>query len=331
MMNFICAYPWVLPWLLALTLLGAVYTAWLKKRVVYRYALSHFFLQQGAALRMPIRSILYALRVSSLLLLALLVARPQWLDVERSLNVKGIDIILALDVSGSMELFDDLKDRTPRIEAARREALDFIAKRTNDPIGIVLFAAQALSKIPATLDKTILKSTVQDLALGDIDPNDTLLCTGLATAINRLRDSTAVSKVIVLLTDGVPSPNDPIDADTVIGLAKEFNIKIYTLGVGRADVAYTYDQFHRVTQVPSQVDAALLKKIAQSTGGHSYRVYTPADLKKAYESIDSLEKTDIKTTLFHNYHELFDWFVWIMLACLLLELFLRMVLWRGLV
>ena len=330
-MNFICAYPWVLPWLLAITCLGAVYVLWLKKQVVYRYALTHFLIDHRHGVRLPIRSVLYALRLVSLLLLVLLIARPQWLDIERSLNVKGIDIILALDVSGSMELFDDLKDRTPRIEAAKREALDFIAKRTNDPIGIVLFAAQALSKIPATLDKTILKSTVHDLVLGDIDPNDTLLFTGLATSINRLRDSTAISKVIVLLTDGVPSPNDPIDVDTVIGLAKEFNIKIYTLGVGRADVAYAYDQFHRVTQVPSQIDSALLSKIAQSTGGQSYRVYTPADLKKAYESIDALEKTDIKTTLFHNYHELFHWFVWAMITFLLVELFLRMVLWRGIV
>jgi Ca-activated chloride channel family protein len=331
MMNFICAYPWVLPWLLAVTVFAAVYTGWLKKHVVYRYGLAQFLFQQQAVMRTPVRSILYTLRFISLIVLAILVARPQWLDIERSLNVKGIDIILALDVSGSMELFDDLKDRTPRIEAAKREALDFIVKRTNDPIGIVLFAAQALSKIPATLDKTILKSTINDLSLGDIDPNDTLLCTGLATAVNRLRDSTAISKVIVLLTDGVPSPNDPIDADTVIGLAKEFNIKIYTLGVGRADVAYTYDQFHRVAQVPSQIDSALLQKIAHSTGGQSYRVYTPADLKKAYESIDALEKTDIKTTLFHTYHELFHWFVWIMMFVVLLELFLRMVLWRGLV
>ncbi len=331
MMNFICAYPWVLPWLLALTGLGALYSLWLKKQIVYRYALTHFLVDNSQVVRLPIRVILYVLRLMVLLLLVLLIARPQWLDIERSLQVKGIDIILALDVSGSMELFDDLKDRTPRIEAAKREALDFIAKRTNDPIGIVLFAAHALSKIPATLDKTILKTTVHDLVLGDIDPNDTLLFTGLATAINRLRDSTAVSKVIVLLTDGVPSQNDPIDVDTVIGLAKEFNIKIYTLGVGRADVAYAYDQFKRVTQVPSQIDSALLAKIAHRTGGQSYRVYTPADLKKAYESIDALEKTDINTTLFHNYHELFHWFIWVAIGLLFLELFLRMVLWRGIV
>jgi Ca-activated chloride channel family protein len=331
MMQFICAYPWVLPWLLAVTVVGAIYTAWFKTRVVYRYALTQFLVQHNHAMRMPVRPLLYLLRFISLLVLALLVARPQWLDIERSLQVKGIDIILALDVSGSMELFDDLKDRTPRIEAAKREALDFIAKRTNDPIGIVLFAAQALSKLPATLDKTILRSTVQDLVLGDVDPNDTLLFTGLASAINRLRDSTATSKVIVLLTDGVPSANDPIDVETVITLAKEFNIKIYTLGVGRADVAYAYDQFHRVVQVPSSIDSALLAKIAQSTGGQSYRVYTPADLKKAYESIDALEKTDINTTLFHNYHELFHWFIWIVVCSVFLEFFLRMLLWRGLV
>lgn len=330
-MNFTCAYWWVLPWVCGITLLVSMYVLLIKRQIRYRYALASYIKQHGGAVQVPARFVLWCARLGALLLLSLLIARPQLLDTERSLQVKGIDIVLALDVSGSMELFDDLNDRTPRIEAARREALDFVAKRTNDPIGIVLFAAQALSKVPLTLDKKILQSTLQDVAIGDIDQHDTLLFTGLASAINRLRSSTAVSKIIVLLTDGLPSESDPIDVDTVVGLAKEFGIKIYTLGVGRADIAYGYDQFGRVAQVPSAVDGVLLKKIADNTGGQYYRAYTPADLKKAYASIDALEKTDIKATLFHNYHELFNWFILPLMLFLLIEWGLRLFIWKGLV
>ncbi|MDQ5890863.1 MAG: Ca-activated chloride channel [Candidatus Dependentiae bacterium] len=331
MTNLVFAYAWVLPWVGGVTALAGMYVLWFKRKIRYRYALAHVIKQQGSAVTLPIRHILFALRLGALITLALLIGRPQWLDTQRDLCIKGVDIVLTIDVSGSMELFDDLKDRTQRIEAAKREALSFIAKRTNDPIGIVLFASQALSKVPLTLDKTLLLNTVKELELGDIDANDTLLFTGLATSINRLRTSTAKSKIIVMLTDGVPSENDPIDADTVIGLAREFGIKIYTLGVGRANMAYTYDQFGRVAQIPSNVDAAMLKKIATETGGYYYRVHTPAELKSAYETIDKLEQTDIKTTLFQQYHEAFTWFAWFALLCVIAELLLRMFLWKGLV
>ncbi len=331
MMNLVFAYAWILPWVCGITVLGGMYVLWIKKKIRYRYALATVIKQQHAGLKMPVRQILFILRFGALLILALLVARPQWLDTQRDMHIKGIDIVLAIDVSGSMELFDDLKDRTSRIDAAKKEALSFIAKRTNDPIGIVLFASQALSKIPLTLDKPLLLNTVKEIELGDIDPNDTLLFTGLATAINRLRSSTAKSKIIVLLTDGVPSTNDPIDADTVISLAQEFGIKIYTLGVGRANTAYAYDQFGRVAQVPSEVDTVMLKKLAAGTSGHHYRVHTPEELRNAYATIDKLEQTEIKTTLFQQYHEAFSWFAWFALLCVVIELALRMFVWRGLV
>jgi len=330
MMNLVFAYAWILPWVCGATVLGGIYVLWVKKKVRYRYALAAVINRHQAGIKLPRRHILFLLRFLALLTLAFLIGRPQWLDTQRDMHIKGIDIVLAIDVSGSMELFDDLKDRTSRIDAAKREALSFIAKRTNDPIGIVLFAAQALSKIPLTLDKPLLLNTVKEIELGDIDPNDTLLFTGLATAINRLRSSTAKSKIIVLLTDGVPSTNDPIDSDTVVALAREFGIKIYTLGVGRANTAYAYDQFGRVAQVPSEVDGAMLKKLAEGSGGQSYRVHTPEELRRAYQAIDKLEQTEIKTTLFQQYHEAFGWFAWFALLCVIIELVLRLFVWRGL-
>jgi len=331
MTTIVFAYPWALWWTIGATVCVALYVFLIKKKVRYRYALAGTLKQLGASVTVPARQVLFLLRFLTLLGLALLVARPQYVDSRRDVHIKGIDIVLALDVSGSMEHFDDLKDRTPRIEAARKEALHFVAKRTNDPIGIVLFARQALSKMPLTLDKTLLANTLKDLEVGEIDANDTLLFTGLATAINRLRTSTAKSKIIVLLTDGIPSLNDPVDADTVINLAKEFGIKIYTMGVGRSDTAYAYDAFGRVTPVRSEVAVDLLERIAKETAGAFYRVHTPAELRKAYADIDALERVDIKTSLFQNYIEAFSWFIWFVLLFFSFELILRMGIWRGLV
>ena len=330
MMYAVCAYPWILPWVAGITLGTALYVWRFKKKVRYHYALAHLLKSQNMAYALPARSLLFFLRLCGLGLLAFLIARPQWLDTRRNMHVQGIDIMLALDASGSMELFDDLKDRTPRIEAAKHEALAFITKRTNDPIGIVLFAAHALSKLPLTLDKQLLATTIRELNLGDIDPDGTLLFTGIATAINRLRHSTARSKIIVVLTDGVPSENDPIDAEMVMQLAREFGIKIYTLGVGRAEEAYRYDQFGRVVAAPSSIDVALLKKLAEQTGGCFYRAHTPAELKKAYAAIDALERTEINTTLFQQYQEAFGLFVFFALIALMGELVLRLFVWKGL-
>lgn len=330
MMHIVCAYPWVLPWVAAVTLSTALYVWRFKKKIRYRYALAHVIKASQAGTPVPARHVLFLLRLCGLAVLAFLIARPQWLDTRRTVNVQGIDIMLALDASGSMELFDDLKDRTPRIEAAKREALDFIAKRTNDPIGVVLFAAHALSKLPLTLDKQLLATTIRELNLGDIDPDGTLLYTGVATAINRLRHSTARSKIIVLLTDGVPSENDPVDADMVVQLAREFGIKIYTLGIGRAEEAYRYDPFGRVVAAPSSIDVALLKRLAEQTGGCFYRAYTPADLKKAYAAIDALERTEINATLFQHYQEAFGVFILCALLALIMELVLRLFVWKGL-
>lgn len=324
------AYPWLLPSLFGGLAITVLITFFLKRQVRYRYALATTLKNAGHAVRLPARHILFVIRLVMLAILAVLVARPQWLDSQQNVNVKGIDIMLTLDISGSMEFFDDLHDRTPRIEAARKEALDFIERRTNDPIGVVLFGAQALSKVPLTLDKQLLKEVVREVQIGDVDPDGTMMMTALASAISRLRDSTAKSKVVVLLTDGVPSADEKMTDTTVIDLAQQFGIKIYTLGVGRADEAYGYDAFGNIGRVPSQIDDALLRKLATQSGGKYYRIYSPADLKTAYDNIDRLEKTEYNTTLFQNRIEAFAWFIWWVVLLFALELFLRMVWWRGL-
>lgn len=324
------AYPWLLPYLFGGLAAAVIIAFFLKRQVRYRYALARTLQTAGHTVRVPARHILFFIRLVMLTILAVLVARPQWLDSQHNVNVKGVDIMLTLDISGSMEFFDDLNDRTPRIEAARKEALDFIERRTNDPIGVVLFGAQALSKVPLTLDKQLLKEVVREVQIGDVDPDGTMMMTALASAISRLRDSTAKSKIVVLLTDGVPSADEKITDTTVIDLAQQFGIKLYTLGVGRADMAYGYDAFGNIGQVPSQIDDALLRKLATQTGGKYYRIYSPADLKNAYDDIDRLEKTEYNTTLFQNRIEAFAWFIWWVVLLFALELFLKMIWWRGL-
>ena len=322
------AYTWVWYWLVPILCAAAIWVAVVRRRLRYRYALAGYIAEKGQAVRLPVRHILFVLRFLSLALLTLLIARPQWLDTTSSVNIKGVDIVLTIDMSGSMRAFDDLKDRTTRIEAAKREALDFIEKRPNDPIALVLFGAEAFSKVPLTLDKTLLTDVVKDLTLGDVNPDGTAMMTALATSINRLRDSDAKSKVIVLLTDGMPTDDD-ITPETVIGLAKQFGIKIYTLGVGN-NSTYDYDMFGHVIQGQTRIDEKMLKSVAHETGGHFFRVYTPKDLKKAYRKIDALEKTEYNTTMYHNYYEAFATFIWWLIALFLLELFLRSIVWRGL-
>jgi len=322
------AYSWILYWLFPV-LAGAVLVYLLfKRRVRYRYALAGVLAHAGHGVRIPVRQLLFSLRLASLIVLTLLVARPQWVDSSDSVSVKGIDIILTIDVSGSMEWFDDQELSISRIESAKREALDFVDKRTNDPIGLVIFAKEALSRMPLTLDKPLLKSVISEIAVGDIDPYGTALMTGVATAINRLRTSKANSKVIVLLTDGMPEQEE-LTSDVVIKLAKQFGIKIYTLGVGREDMAYAPSEWGGVVQRESRIDEVLLRSLAVDTGGHFFRVRTPADLKVAYQRIDALEKTKYKTDLFHRYYEAFAWFIWWFVVLLGFELFARFVWWRG--
>jgi len=276
----------------------------------------------------PVHRVLSIVRLVSLCALVLLTARPQWVDETSAVSVKGVDIVLALDVSGSMEAFDDLRDRTQRVQAMKREALRFIAKRTNDPISIVLFAKFALSRVPLTLDKKLLKDVVRDIRIGDISPDGTALKSAVATALNRLRASDAVSKVVILLTDGMPS-DESIDNDQLIRVAQEHGIKIYTLGVGQPGVAYAYDRFGSIVQIQSEVDEALLNKLAEQTGGKYYRVHNPTDLAQAYSEIDALEKTSRESPIFHYYYEAFASFLWIVVMLLGLEFLLRSFYWRG--
>ena len=323
------AYVEILYITIPLVLLALLYRFWWYRYPVYRYPLASFLQKHRFAKKSYHKEFLLVLRFIGLLLLAFMVARPQWVDRRSLVDVEGVDIVIALDVSGSMQLFDDLKDRRSRIDVAKKEAMRFIEKRTNDPIGIVLFGKHALSRTPITLDKHFLKEVVGQLDLGIIDPNGTWLGTGLATAVNRLKNSKAKSKIIILLTDGEPTPPEKVSPSTAIGLAKEFGIRVYTVGIGNKDGGYFTHPFMGTQRAGVSLNEPLLRKISDETGGKFFRASKPKEMRAAYNAIDKLEKTKYQTNLFNNYYEAFLTFVWIIMMVIGIEMLLRLLLWRG--
>lgn len=326
MSSYTIAYPFVCVVAIALVMLAGFFRLWGNSLRRVTYALVPFITKVVGSRGVLVTRAALISRLLLLVLLAFFMAQPQRVDKTEVLTVKGIDIIVALDVSGSMRLFDELKGRSNRFEAAKREARAFIKRRTNDPIGVVLFAEAALFRLPLTLDKVMLDDVIGQLELGDIPQNGTKLLTGLGLALNKLRLSNAPSKVVVLLTDGMPE-GESLDAETLIAIAKKHDIRIYTIGVGRNDFAYDYDpRSGQVAKVPTKLDTTLLQKIADETGGLFFRAHDTSEMKAAYEAIDALEKSDREAPIFYQHHELFGAFwggVIALLACG--ELMLRLV------
>jgi len=300
------------------------------RRTWYAYPVAQRLADHGLAQSPWIGRSLHGLRFLSLAVLAFLIARPQWADERSQINVNGIDIMLALDISGSMELFDDQHDRRTRIEVAKAEAIRFIEKRTSDPIGLAIFAKDSLARCTLTLDKAILKELVADLSIGIIDPQGTALGTGLATAINRLKNSKAKSKIVVLLTDGAPSPGEKITPEAATELAVELGIKVYTIGIGNEQGGYFIHPLAGLQSGQTQVNSQLLKMIADKTGGAFFLAHNPKEMRTVYETIDALEKTTIQTNIFHTLYEAFEQFIWFFMALFFIELFLRLSIWQGL-
>lgn len=311
-------------------ILALLYRLKFYKSPVYKYPVVKRLLKENLIKTGLYKNILLSLRIASLLGLIFLVMRPQWVDERSQVNVEGTEIILTIDVSDSMQIIDDLSERTSRINVAKKEAILFIEKRINDPIGIVLFGLEAISRCPLTLDKLILKDIIGSIRLGEIDARGTWLGTGIATAVNRLRNSKAKSKVIILLTDGTPTPPEKIEVDTAVEMAQQHGIKIYTIGIGSEKGGYLSHPLFGWQKIPEQaLNVKLLQNIAQKTGGKFFRAANSREMRQAYNVIDMLEKTKIESNLFHNYYEAFFTFIWLLLALLGIEFLLRFLIWRG--
>ena len=275
--------------------------------------------------------IMRIIRIISLGLIIIALARPQIIDVStRVKNNKGIDIIIAIDVSASM-LAKDLKPN--RLEALKDVASSFIKSRLNDRIGLVEYAGESYTKTPITSDKSIILRSLKEIEYNTIIEGGTAIGMGLATSVNRIKDSKAKSKVIILLTDGVNNSGF-IDPLTAAELANEFGIKIYTIGLGTNGMALSpvgIDSRGRFNYANTKVeiDEKLLKEIATMTGGKYFRATNNNKLKEIYADIDSLEKSDIEEFRYYNIQEKYRMFLLPALVLIAIEMILKFTIFRS--
>ena len=275
---------------------------------------------------------LFLLRLLALSAIIVAMARPQTEDIStRTKTTKGIDIVMAIDVSSSM-LARDLKPN--RLSALKKVAADFIKKRPNDRIGLVAYAGEGYTKTPITTDKTIVLNSLQEITYGQLE-DGTAIGMGLATSVNRLKESKAKSKIIILLTDGVNNSGF-IEPQTAADLAIEFGIKTYTIGLGTngnalTPISYNADGSFRYGMSQVEIDEELLKDIADVTGGKYFRATDNETLEEIYDEINKLEKTDIEEFKYYRYEEKFRPWVLLAGALLLLEWILRNTLFRSFV
>lgn len=280
-----------------------------------------------------LRPFLFLLRLVALAALITAMARPQTTDVStKTKSTKGIDIIIAIDVSASM-LAKDL--RPNRLEALKLVAADFIKGRPSDRIGLVEYAGESYTKTPITSDKSIVLTSLNSIRYNNIIEGGTAIGMGLSTSVNRLKDSKALSKVIILMTDGVNNAGF-IDPKIASELALEFGIKTYTIGVGTngtalSPVARNSNGSFVYDNVPVEIDEDLLKEIAEVTGGKYFRATNNKKLKDIYDEIDKLEKTEVEEFKYTNYEEKYRPLILLAGILLLLELLLKYTLFKSFV
>ncbi|ETA26721.1 aerotolerance protein BatA [Porphyromonas gingivalis SJD2] len=322
------AYPELL-WLLILLPLIATWYILQARKTSATMTISSLKPFEGGrrGLRVYLRHSLPILRALSVGFLIIALARPQNTNSWQKDSIEGIDIMLAMDVSGSMQAMDF---KPNRLEAAKDVAISFINNRPNDNIGMVTFAGESFTQCPLTTDHTILLNMVQDLQMGVLD-DGTAIGMGLATAVNRLKDSKAKSRVVILLTDGSNNMGD-ITPRMAADIARTFGIRVYTVGVGtRGEAPFPIQtEFGvRIQNVPVDIDEPTLDGIAEVSGGKYFRAVDNETLNEIYKEIDKLEKTRLMTKSFKAYEE--KYFVYALIAFLLLltEFLLRNTLLRS--
>jgi Ca-activated chloride channel family protein len=278
-----------------------------------------------------LKPMLFVFRLLALSSLIIAMARPRTVDVSsKTKTTKGIDIVMSVDVSGSM-LAKDFKPN--RMEALKEVAENFVKGRPNDRIGLVVYASEAYTKSPVTSDKAVVMDAIRSIKYDNVLQDGTGIGMGLTTAINRLKDSKAKSKIVILMTDGVNNSGF-IEPQTASDIAQQYGIKVYTIGIGSngmADFPYAIapnGQFlFRMMKV--EIDEALLRSIAKNTGGKYFRAYSNQKLESIYNEINKLETTEIQELKFYDYDEKYRPFALFSVLLLLLELGLRNTLFRS--
>ena len=321
-------------WLLLLLPLAIGWYIWKRNKQTAALKISSTKGFKGKSGLLPkLRPILFILRLLTLALIITAMARPRTVDVStQSSSTQGIDIVMAIDVSASM-LARDLQPT--RLEATKNVAEEFIKDRPADRIGLVVYAGESFTKTPITSDKSIVLDALEGIEYNNVLENGTAIGSGLATAVNRIKDSDAESKVIILLTDGVNNSGF-IDPNTASELALEFGIRVYTIGVGSNGMALSPTAIlpsgrFQYGNVPVEIDEELLTQIASTTGGKYFRATDNEKLEAIYEEIDALEKTEIEEFRYYNYDEKYRPLVLLAGGLLLLEVLLRMTVFRSFV
>ena len=280
---------------------------------------SSYLIEKKWNFKVIFKYFLWATRLLALSAIIIALARPQTTEVStETLSKEGIDIVIAMDVSTSM-LAEDFKPN--RLQAAKQVAHDFISGRHSDRFGLVVYAGESFTQCPLTTDHKVVKNLLKDVKDGLIE-DGTAIGMGLATSVSRLKESTAESKIIILLTDG-ENNSGFIDPMTAVELAQESKVKVYTIGVGSYGTAPypTQDLWGRDTYVniDVKIDEELLINIAEATNGMYFRANNKDKLEKIYEQIEGLEKTELEELKFYNYEEMFDFYALIALILLFSE------------
>lgn len=320
--GFIFANPEFLYFLLVIPVLIAWYIfRHFKGKPDISFSNYRFFNGTGKTVKQYLYHILFLFRILALALLIIVLARPQSSLSREDVSIQGIEIVMALDISGSM-LAEDFKPN--RLEAAKEVGKEFIKGRPNDRIGLVVFSGEAFTQVPLTVDHAVLTSLFDEIKSGMIE-DGTAIGDGLATAVNRLKESKAISKVIILLTDGVNNRGslDPLSGAEI---AKLYGLRVYTIGVGTIGTAPYPVQTPfgiQYQNMPVEIDEPLLEKIAGMTDGKYFRATNNAKLREIYQEIDKLEKSKIDVTIFQKKKEEFLVYALFAIAFLLSEFLLR--------
>jgi Ca-activated chloride channel homolog len=286
------------------------------------------FAEAGTTFRHYLRHILFALRTITVALLIIVLARPQKTDKFQDVSTEGIDIVLTQDISGSMLARDFKPDR---LDAAKNIATEFISGRPYDRIGLVVFSGESFTQCPLTTDHAVLINLLREIQSGMIE-DGTAIGMGLATAVNRIKDSKAKSKVIILLTDGVNNKGEIAPA-TAAGIAKTFGIRVYTIGVGTKGMApYPVQTPYgmQYQDMPVEIDEEILQEISQTTGGKYFRATDNDSLEKIYKEIDKLEKSKIDVKQFSRKEEKYMLPALIAFCMLVLEIVARNSIFKNL-
>lgn len=324
MHNITFVHPWML---LGLLLVPAMIGWWLWRYRKQEAALQHsniaLFDGVRQSLRTRLRWLPYALRVVAVGAMVIALARPQSQLSRQEMTVEGIDIVMAMDLSGSM-LAEDFKPN--RLEAAKKVAADFIEGRKTDRMGLVVFAGEAFTQVPLTVDHQVLLKQLGNLKSGTMR-DGTALGDGLATAINRIKDSEAKSKVIILLTDGVNNQGsmDPLSAAEIAAM---YNIRLYTIGVGSLGKApYPFrDQLGRVhyQNIDVEIDEPLMRQMSNATNdGRYFRATNKKALEEIFDQIDEMEKSKIDVTQYAQTKDEYAGWLWMATVALILEVLVR--------